>query len=265
MSASVFLLGTRGSLPVSGEKFRKYGGATSCILAKINDQYIVLDAGTGLLSLKEYLPDGIQGLTLLLTHAHADHVYGLPGCTLLYEKSCHTNIYAVPRGGLSAKQQACALMRPPLWPVGPEVLRGAAFTDITGPFHIGNVKITYMESDHPGGSSIFRLSDGAHSLVYATDFEHGLRTRELEDFARGCSLLLYDAEYDEVEYGARRGWGHSTWQEGVRLAQAAGVGRLVLVHHAPERTDEALDALGGRLADLPLPCSFGRCGEEIPF
>lgn len=263
MDLSVVLLGTRGSVPVSGEAYQRYGGASSCVLVRLAGEQLVLDAGTGLVALPDYLRPETRKFTLLLTHAHADHILGLPVSPLFYDPGIEKDVRAVRRGGLSPQEQACALMHEPLWPASTETLRAVSYHDIEGSFRVGEVAVDAMESDHPGGSTVYRLSAGDRSLVYATDFEHGPRSAALEDFARGCTLLLYDAQFDDSEYPAKRGWGHSTWQEGAALAQRAGAQRLVFVHHAPTRTDDELDALGRALKRLPIEASFGRDGEEI--
>jgi ribonuclease BN (tRNA processing enzyme) len=109
--------------------------------------------------------------------------------------------------------------------------------------------VSAIEANHPGGSLAYRVDFKGRSVVYATDTEHGTeRDLQLEEFSRGADLLIYDAMYTEDEYLGRTGspkvgWGHSTWQHGVKLAEAAKVGSLCLFHHEPIRTDDALDAL----------------------
>ncbi|MGN1230471.1 MAG: MBL fold metallo-hydrolase, partial [Anaerotignum sp.] len=83
--ASVRILGTRGSIPVGGKAFQKYGGATTCVLVRLAGQVIVLDAGTGLLSLPSYLKKKENQVSLLLSHPHADHLLGFPMCSLMLE------------------------------------------------------------------------------------------------------------------------------------------------------------------------------------
>lgn len=234
------------------------------MLARLGDEMIVLDAGTGILELGPRLPKGTERLSILLSHPHLDHVMGIPGFAMLMGTRLSADFYAVPRSGLSAREQAGLVMRQPLWPVGAEAIaREAVFHDVAGDFSIGEVNVSLMESDHPGGSTVYRLERGGESVVYATDFEHGKRSAELAELARGCSVLIYDAQFTDAEYELRRGWGHSTWREGLAVAERAGVGRLVLTHHSPRRTDAELDALSAELINTSLPCSFGKCGEEI--
>ena len=108
------------------------------------------------------------------------------------------------------------------------------------------VRVRSFALRHPGGAVGYRIAYGGVSVAYIVDHEHPLEG--LEAFVAGADVLIYDASYTEAEYGARVGWGHSTWQEGVRLAEAANVGRLVLFHHDPEHDDATMDAIAAAVA-----------------
>ncbi len=226
-------------MAISGIEDSIYGGATSAYLVEAGDQAIFLDAGTGLLD----APDvGDKKVSMLLSHPHADHLLGLPMFYYLFRKEKQVEFYAKPRAGLSAQEQVAALISPPLWPVGLEVYPGTViFHDIAGSFQIGDVRVDLMESNHPGGSSIFRLSYDDHRIVYATDYEHtDDKMKELADFCKGASLVLYDGQYTIEEYERRKGFGHSTVEKGLELMEASGAKRLMIVHHDPYHTDEDL-------------------------
>lgn len=261
----VVLLGVRGSIPVSGANFLKYGGSTLCVLVQMGGETILLDCGTGMLQVGHLTRD-VNHLSILLSHPHIDHLIGLPLCPFLYEDGKQVTFHAVARGGLSAGQQVKTLMSPPLWPVGSEVFKAEiTFKDILEPsIRIGSVSVEQFELFHPGGASAFRLTYCGRSLVYASDCElsDSLMAR-LSTFAKGCDLLLCDGQYSDEEYPRRVGWGHSSWSMAAALGKASGAKRTVLIHHAPEYTDEYLDKADGWLRLCHPNCTLGRCGEEF--
>ncbi|MEG1683677.1 MAG: MBL fold metallo-hydrolase [Oscillospiraceae bacterium] len=258
------LLGVRGTATRMGTDNRKYGGATSCVLVQLGATSVLLDAGTGLLSLRDY--SRATRLHLLLSHPHLDHLAGLPASPLWMEPDTVLSIYAAPHGGRSAEEQVAALLSPPLWPVGAEALPATAtFYDLIDPvFSIDGVTVATMEGRHPGGCTVFRLSYGGKSMVYATDFEQDAGGDEaLCAFAQNCDLLLCDGEYAPEELADRRGFGHSTWRFAAELGARCGAAQTKIIHHALYRTDGALDAAERALRGQYPACSFARAGEEI--
>jgi ribonuclease BN (tRNA processing enzyme) len=262
---SVIFLGTRGAVPVDGPAFSAYGGATSCVLARMGGENILLDAGSGLLRAAPLLPAEGGRVSLLLSHPHVDHMIGLPAFAPLYNPAFQIDLYAANRGGLSAREQVERLMSFPLWPIGPEVFSvETGFFDVRPRFSIGAVEVETTEGSHPGGATVYRLSHGGRSLVYCTDFEHGDdASRRLADLAAGCDLLIYDAQFSDAEYEGKRGWGHSTWDEGIRAARRCGARLLALFHHDPARTDDALRDIEARLKNDFPGLFFSKCGEVI--
>ena len=259
----VNILGVRGSLPVNGDAFVKYGGATSCILTSISGETIILDAGTGMLACPE--PDANKKISILISHSHIDHILGFPMCRFFYDGSYEVDVYLRTRNGLDAKSQIAALMSAPLWPAGIDSVEAKlAFHDIPDCFFISGVKVETMESNHPGGSTIFKLSAADKSLVYATDFEHDEGCSEdLAAFARDCSVLIYDSQFLSSEFGEKKGWGHSTYEEGIKMGARCGAALTVFYHHDPLRADSQLDELIKQFSGAKTPCIIGRCGEEI--
>ena len=192
--------------------------------------------------------------TLLVSHFHWDHIQGLPFFAPAYVPGNRLSIFgASPDGSDDGVREAFAnQMRPPHFPVGLDAMRAAlsfhavaAGTSFTLGAH-DVITVRTAPAHHPGGCLAFRLEYGGRSLVYATDTEHhqdGSLDENLRAIADGADLLVYDAQYTPAEYRgetsgpARRGWGHSTAEEGIRLARAAGVGRLLLYHHDPSHDD----------------------------
>ncbi len=266
------VLGCRGSLPVSGKAFQKYGGATSSYLYMTDTQAIILDAGTGILN----LPDlGDRSVTLLITHSHIDHILGLP-VFLGAMGTKEISIYGATNCGMSIRQKLDTYMRKPLWPVGIDVFPAKiTFREVTedgSSFDIGDVRVTAVPANHPGGSTLFKLSCEGTDFVYATDFEHEElpddRKPEMDEdaplgkdilryytepmdclisFAKGADLCLFDGQYTPGEYEKCRSFGHSTYEKAIELGQKAGVGKVVIVHHAPNHTDEFLDGIEEQL------------------
>lgn len=264
-NASVVILGARGSIPVSGRQFMAYGGATTCVLVRLGGQPVVLDSGTGLLSLPRFLGEGENHVPLLLSHAHADHLLGLPMCPLLSRPGFRMDVYAAPRGGLDAEGQVRALLSPPLWPVGPERLASPpVFHDLPARLELGAVTVETMEGVHPGGVSLFRLTGGGRRVVFATDCTlTDALLPALTEFARDCDLLLCDGQYSDDEWPARSGFGHSTWTSVTRLGAACGARRVRVIHHDPSHTDEQLEAAEEELRRIHPDCAFARAGEEV--
>ena len=238
------VLGARGSVPVSGSDFTEYGCATSCYLVEADGRTIFLDAGTGMLNVPGRIRTE-EPMTLLLSHTHMDHILGLPLFPPLMQRDCRLDIYGATRGGLSVEAQLKKFLEPPLWPVWlDEMPARTVIHELKLPMDLGAVHITGMESNHPNGSTIYRLSIGGKSLVYATDYEHSDDSlRELTAFSEGTDLLLYDGQYSEEEYARSRGFGHSTVETGLKVLRESGAGRLLLVHHDPRRTDGMLREL----------------------
>jgi ribonuclease BN (tRNA processing enzyme) len=120
-------------------------------------------------------------------------------------------------------------------------------------FQIGDITITMAKLNHPDPVYGFRLEHGGQSIVYATDTEHfACVDPTLKKLAAGADILIYDSQYTPDEYPSKVGWGHSTWLAGAELARAAGVPQLVLFHHDPNRTDDALAKIEAEAAaELP--------------
>jgi phosphoribosyl 1,2-cyclic phosphodiesterase len=262
---TIVFLGTRGSVPTDGPAFARYGGATSCVLVKTEDAFVFLDAGSGILRAAPHLAGRERRVSVLLSHAHIDHVLGLLAFPPLYAPDFEADVYAADRDGLSTKEQIERLMSPPLWPTGP-----AAFADTVRflaarpHFQIGDLEVDATEGNHPGGALVYRLSRGDKSLVYCTDFEHGEEaSARLAAFAADCDLLVYDAQYSDAEYEQKRGFGHSTWEEGVKLAKRCRAARAVLFHHDPSHDDETLARAEAECQKTFDKLSFAKCGEVI--
>lgn len=251
--------GTRGSVPAPGPETVRYGGNTPCLEVRTDtNALVILDAGTGLRPLGRALvsatPDRAITADIFLTHAHWDHIQGIPFFEPIYHERNRFRIWAPAGLEQEIGGVVRAQMSPTVFPVAfADVRAGVEFCEFAERTHAGDgYRIEAMAVQHPGGALGYRLSGpgrGDGSFVYISDNELGgegygmppdWRPR-LVDFVRGAALLVHDATYTTAEYQRHRGWGHSTDEEAVALALDAGVRELVLFHHKPERTDDEVD------------------------
>ncbi len=183
---------------------------------------------------------------VLLSHFHWDHLQGIPYFAPLFDERCEIVFYA----DASSDRIEAALdsqMQAPFFPIGlDQTAARRQFVSLPAEgMEIGEVRVTPVALTHPQGASGFRIDDGGQSLLYASDHEHGdaIVDDAIRDAATGADLLIYDAQYTPDEYTTRVGWGHSTWESGVEIASAAGVGKLLLFHHDPGHDDNSLAAI----------------------
>jgi phosphoribosyl 1,2-cyclic phosphodiesterase len=247
---TVRFLGVRGSIATPG---MAAGGNTSCVEVVAGDTRIILDAGTGIRTLgTERMANGPRHSTILLSHLHWDHVAGLQFFTPVYVPGHRVEIASGPNGVMSHDAAIRALFKAPFFPVDFDDLAGTVTTRELRPndrFVIGDITVTMARLNHPDPVYGFRLEHDGQSIVYATDTEHfACVDPTLKKLAAGADILIYDAQYTPEEYPSKVGWGHSTWAAGAELARAAGVPQLVLFHHDPSRSDEALAALEAEAA-----------------
>jgi len=256
----VTVLGTRGSVPVSGTDFAIFGGNTSCYLVEAGDERIFLDAGSGLLSASCSYP---HDPVILLSHLHVDHLLGLGLYERLTLPGAITRLLVPARDARAAREAIERLYAPPLWPLTLGEYDGDVQIDaMPQSLQLGEVTIETEQGSHPGGCVLIKICYAGKTLVYATDFEHGARaSARLVEFCRGADLLLYDGQYSEKEYPSHEGYGHSTATEGVAVMERAGVKRMRIVHHDPHSTDSELLERERALGRTDV--RFAREGETI--
>ncbi len=245
--------GVRGSYPVPGRATIRYGGQTSCVEVRTSSgSSLIVDAGTGLRALGQKLArEGVQRRHhILLSHVHWDHIQGLPFFTPIYVSGNWIEVVSGPNGTMPLEAALRRQMSAPFFPVDFEdVSRQVRAREprVGEPFAIGDVRVTMAKLNHPDPVYGYRLEHRGVSIVYATDTEHfACVDPALARLASGADVLIYDAQYTPEEYPGKVGWGHSTWEAAVTLARTAGVRQLVLYHHDPRRSDDAVDVLEAR-------------------
>lgn len=262
--------GVRGSTPVSGSDHLVFGGETLCLDIEVGERRIILDAGTGLAGLgKDMLRRGENRSDILLTHYHVDHLIGLMSYAPLFREEAAVTVHAPILDGRMPADALGAFFDKPFFPMS--LAEAGAEFKIRAfhpgePLDVGGCKVATCALTHPGGACGYRIDHGGRSLAVVMDHEHGTAPADiaLATFCGDADIILYDAAWDEdTDYQPHRGWGHSTWQAGLRLLRLAGAGRLICLHHAPSAGDALLLEREARLQTLHPDSLFARQGETI--
>lgn len=254
-TAKLVFWGVRGSTPTLERDTWRYGGNTPCLeLTAPDGTRFILDCGTGMRMLGNQWagsPDnsGIEA-EVLVTHYHWDHIQGIPFFHPFFNARNRFHFYSFQSkdlGSDSLRQVLEAQLAKPYFPVDVTMMTAQRdFHEIAGgqKWEIKGTKIATAWLNHPQGCLAYRLDTAAGSVVYATDNEPGVAQFDatLRQFANGVDVLVYDAQYSPEQVATtRKGWGHSSWLEGVRVARDAKARNLVLFHHDPDSSDQKVD------------------------
>src|SRR5438270_1709482 len=265
------LWGTRGSIAVPGRETLRYGGNTTCIELRADGELIVLDAGSGIrplgVALKQEFQERPINLSLLITHAHWDHIQGFPFFKPAYDPKNKIHIFGFDGAGATFREIMTEPMKSPFFPITMREL--SAKMDINKlnemKFSLGRLDIHAAFVNHPGVCAGYRIFTSGGSVAFLPDHEpyqfflHAARGKQLspEDakkiatdqhaalvqFLRGADILILDSEYTDQEYERHIGWGHGSISSAVSLALGAEVQTLLLFHHDPNHDDKMVDTM----------------------
>jgi phosphoribosyl 1,2-cyclic phosphodiesterase len=245
--------GVRGSIPCPGPETIRYGGNTPCVEMRCGRHLLVFDGGSGLRPLgKTLVASGRPvDLDLFYSHTHFDHIVGLPFFAPAYSAGTRIRVWAghLKSVGSDIKTVLGQMMTPPLFPIPLDIFaarldfRDFSAGDTLAP-HAG-IKLVTAPLNHPDGACGYRVEFGGKVVAYITDTEHraGSSDPNVLKLMHRADVVIYDSTYTDEEYPRHRGWGHSTWEEGVRLAKEARCKQLVLFHHDPSHTDAMMDQI----------------------
>ena len=263
MSVFVKFWGTRGSIPTPASWTRVYGGNTACVEVRFDDTVFICDAGSGIRELGKDLmtrnPRPAE-LHLLITHTHWDHIQGFPFFAPAYLPHSRIRVYGTSEGEDRRYRLLSGQMASEYFPVSfGDLGAKIVFDHLNGGERvIGGVRVRCFPLNHPGGCCGYAFEKDGVKIVYATDNEleiqpgdtfpdpthaGGLRQAPaaLVESVRHADLLITDAQYDDAQYAAKKGWGHSSCFSATDLAVRAEVKNLALFHHDPESTDLDID------------------------
>ena len=252
MAFKVKFWGVRGSIACPSPRHIGFGGNTSCVEVSAGGEHIIFDAGTGIRSLGQWmLKKDVKHAHLMLSHTHWDHINGFPFFTPAFLPDRSFEIMAghveEDQGGI--RKVLSGQMAQPFFPVPLEAMRGKlTFSDFKAGdvFDLSeNVRVKTMPLNHPNGATGYRIEHRGKAMCYVTDTKHvpGKPDENVLALIEGADLVIYDSTYTEEEFPEKVGWGHSTWEEGIRLCRAANVRMLAIFHHDPTHDDAFMEAL----------------------
>jgi phosphoribosyl 1,2-cyclic phosphodiesterase len=264
--------GVRGSIATPGLSTVKYGGNTSCVEVRAGSKRVIFDGGTGIRVLGQHLikSNPIEG-HIFFSHSHWDHIQGFPFFAPAFVPENRFDIYgSVAPNGSTIQDRLHHQMMDPNFPVPLNIMQANLyFHDLVadGELEIGEIRVTAAPLNHPGGACGYRVSWRDRAVAYVTDTEHypDRLDENVLKLAHQADLFIYDCTYTDREYhdphSGKAGWGHSTWQEGVKLAIAAQAKELVIFHHDPSHDDDFMDGVGRSAAAAFPKVSVAREGE----
>lgn len=272
--------GVRGSIPSPGPDTVGVGGNTSCVEVRAGKLLLIFDGGTGLRVLgKTLLKEMPITAHLFFSHVHWDHIQGFPFFDPAFVPGNVIHLYGGNNVSRTLEETLAGQMDHPSFPVH--------LTDMGAKMHFHDVVedqpleldagdgtkavITSARGNHPNGVWAYRVDHAGKSVMYATDTEHyAVVDPRLAKLAKGVDVLIYDSQYTPEEYsgtagsgGSKVGWGHSTFDEAVKLTKVAGAKKLVLYHHDPMQNDAAVAEKERRARELFGNCEAAREGLKL--
>lgn len=257
--------GVRGSMPTASRSFLEYGGNTSCFSVDCGQDVVVFDAGSGLTAFGDQMTEQ-RPVYLFISHVHLDHLSGLVSFPLFYQSGAEIHLYGEARNGISFRQQLETLAGPPYWPVGFADFKADVSFHEVGPDQTvplpGGRTVRTLRGNHPNQSLLYRLDSAERSVAYTLDCELTEELRpHMVEFCRNAGVLIWDANFTTQDLARYRGWGHSSWEQGITLRRDAGAGLLLLAHYNRTYTDDFLYEQERLIRDPGV--RFAREGREV--
>jgi len=236
--------GVRGSVPSPGKETSYFGGNTTCVTVESGSTLIIIDGGTGIRNVSSVVEkNSLKNIHIILTHYHWDHLQGLPFFLPLFNPSINIDIY----GKRNVSKVLSTQMKQPFFPADYKNLPSKINHKKIKPFfNIGDISVETIENNHPSGCVGLKLVKGNKIFTFITDNEINAHNNQVTtqeqfvSFIRESSLFVHDAQYTDAEIKKKRGWGHSTYNEVVSIAEKAHCKNVVFTHHDPMRWDNAL-------------------------
>ena len=245
--------GARGSIPVSGEEYLHYGGDTTCLeIRSQDDEIIIVDAGSGIRRLgNKLLAENRLHYTMLFTHAHWDHLMGFPFFKPIYMSGTSISLFGCQFAQTSVKQMISRIMNPHHFPVNFEDIKvEITYHDSCSTiFGLNALTVNTIPLSHPNQGVGYKFAENGKNFIFLTDNELGYRHDgglaydDYVKFADQADFLMHDAEFLEEDYQKTKTWGHSFYKQALQLAIDAKVKKLGLFHHNQERSDWAIDEI----------------------
>ena len=244
--------GARGSIPISDPAYQEFGGNTTCISIKnnMNNRLAILDAGTGIRILgKEILSKEGQlefdYITILFSHFHWDHILGFPFFNPAYDPNSKITIMAMGKNWpvKDLKEIFAVTMQSEYFPLKIDDMHAQIDFLMPGKdmMILGESKVVAYRHSHPGGAYSFRIEWFDKVLTICTDIEHGdTIDQHVVELAKDADLLIHDGQYTTEELITKKGWGHSSYEQALSVAEQAGCKQLVITHHDPDHDDDFL-------------------------
>jgi ribonuclease BN (tRNA processing enzyme) len=263
-TVNVTFYGVRGSCPCSGDRYRRYGGNTSCLVVDIQgDEPLILDLGTGLRALGDVLLKEVRAAgaplhaTALLTHLHFDHILGLPFFGPLQDPGARLTVHGPAQEKGSLKDALNAAVQPPVFPIHMDEFRGELIPidSRDEDFSVGSAKVMARLIPHSGITLGYRIEAEGRTMAYLPDHQAPLDRRTITEavleLCHDADLLVHDGQYTEDEFSTKADWGHSTAAFAVHVAAEANVKKLLLTHHDPSHNDRDIDRILTQARRLP--------------
>ena len=249
--------GPRGTLSCSGKDYQEFGGHTACVSALWRDQLIIFDAGSGIYDLGRWIlkQNRTLKISLFITHYHLDHIVGYPFFGPAWDKKFSVDVYGGNLEALGGVEHFFTkTLTHPLFPISLKIMPAQMnYHDIHAHQTIiinDELKIQSFAMNHPGGSLGYKLVTPKGNICYLTDHEHKLGeiNTPLIQFAKNAKFAIYDSTYDDDVFTPKIGWGHSTWQEALKLQKLSNIEKIAIFHHDPSSTDTHLRELEKKIS-----------------